>query len=73
MARVRRMPRLVLIKGCGPMVCSEYAEITAAIDHAFAGPPGKALPIGEVFASLAAGLKPLAPSRRPPAEPEMSP
>jgi len=55
------------------MVCSEYAEITAAIDHAFAGPPGKALPIGEVFASLAAGLKPLAPSRRPPAEPEMSP
>ena len=53
------MPRLVVIKGCGPMVCSTYAEMTAEVDRAFASPPARAFPTAEIFASLAAGVKPV--------------
>ena len=52
------MPRLVFIKGCGPMVCSTYGEITAAIDRAFTAPNDRPVPMGAAFASLAAESNP---------------
>jgi len=49
------MSRVVLIPGCGPMACSTYEEVAAAIDRAYAIPPDQPLPIARVFAELAEG------------------
>jgi hypothetical protein len=47
------MPQAIFIKGCGRMVCSSYAEVTAAMDQAYAVPPDQPLPVDQIFASLA--------------------
>ncbi len=49
------MAKIVLIRGCGPMVCSSYAETTAAIDRAYAV-PNRPMQWRGILASLADGL-----------------
>jgi hypothetical protein len=48
------MARVILIPGCGPMACSRYDEVAAAMDRAWAAPRAAPLPVGRIFASLAA-------------------
>ena len=48
------MAQAIFIKGCGPMACSSYAELTAEMDRAYAVPPDQPLPVDRVFTSLAA-------------------
>jgi hypothetical protein len=50
------MAKLVKIDGCGPMVCSNYREVTTAIDRAYAGPKDRPLEWNRILASLADGL-----------------
>lgn len=65
------MSRVVLIPGCGPMACSTYVEVAAAIDRAYASPPDQPLPLARVFAELAegAGLRIPPPGQRSPGHP----
>jgi hypothetical protein len=46
------MPRTLFIKGCGQMVCSTYAEMTAEIDRAYAAPPGRPITLREISSGL---------------------
>ena len=50
------MAKLVKIEGCGPMVCSNFRELTVAIDRAYAGPKDRPLEWNGILASLADGL-----------------
>ncbi|HUE12969.1 MAG TPA: hypothetical protein VMR25_02290 [Planctomycetaceae bacterium] len=50
------MAKLLTVDGCGPMVCSNYRELTAAIDKAYAGPRNRPLEWNGILASLADGL-----------------
>ena len=67
------MPQLVTIAGCGPMVCSSYEEMTAAIDRIYAVPEDQPLAVGEAFAGLAAHARPPAPAKPSLAGPEPAP
>ncbi|MBL9187496.1 MAG: hypothetical protein JNK23_08475 [Opitutaceae bacterium] len=50
------MAKLTNIRGCGPMVCSDYHEISAAIDQAHAGPRHEPMQWRNVAAQLEAGV-----------------
>lgn len=50
------MAKLTHIRGCGPMVCSNYREVSAAIDRAHAGPRHEPLRWSSVAAQLEAGV-----------------
>lgn len=49
------MTKIVHIQGCGPMVCSNYREMTAVIDRAYAA-PNQPMRWRGILASLADGL-----------------
>lgn len=50
------MAKLTHIRGCGPMVCSDYHEVSAAIDRAHAGPRHEPMQWRNVVAQLEAGV-----------------
>ena len=50
------MAKLTHIRGCGPMVCSDYREVSAAIDRAHAGPRHEPMRWSSVTAQLEAGV-----------------
>ncbi len=49
------MAKIVHIRGCGPMVCSNYREMTTVIDRAYAK-PNEPMQWRGILASLADGL-----------------
>jgi hypothetical protein len=64
------MPRVVLIEGSGPMACSTYGEMTAAVDRAFKAPRDQPLPMRRELAGLWEEAR-LAPPLRPERAPEL--
>ena len=50
------MAKLTHIRGCGPMVCSDYREISAAIDQAFDGPRNSPLRWSTIVGHLEARI-----------------
>jgi hypothetical protein len=48
------MPHLAHIAGCGPMACSSYEEMTAAIDRIYAVAEDQPIAFGAAVADLAA-------------------
>jgi hypothetical protein len=61
------MPELVAIPGCGPMVCSTYEEMMAAVDRIYGVAEDQPLPFGDAFAAPAARARP-APAIAPPGD-----
>ena len=65
------MPQVVSIPGCGPMVCSNYEEMTAAIDTMYAVAEDQPLAPDRAFGALAAevnrerAVRPSAASKEP--------
>ena len=48
------MPQVVSIPGCGPMVCSDYEEMAAAIDSLYAVAEDQPLATDRALGALAA-------------------
>jgi hypothetical protein len=65
------MPRLANIAGCGEMVCSTYAEITAVIDSAYSVAEDQPLSLDHAFATLADQARRDAVAPLPAPEPEI--
>jgi hypothetical protein len=67
------MPQLADIAGCGLMACSNYEEMTAAIDRVYAVAEDQPLSLDEAFAALAVQARPPSMANLPKAGPEPEP